>query len=126
MSISCSSRQDVKKTEEFCKPQANLKKHSKPKSKHENLEGHNWLKLKLSNGPWMEYQKIGNTGEVILFVCGIDDSIVSFSKMPDLVNKAKKGRCQLYYVNCPGNGYSTVPDSTFFNPIYLRNCLAEF
>ena len=130
MSMACSARQYVKTTEEFCEKnltENEQNKFPKPKSPHESLEGHNWLQLKLNNGPWVEYLKIGNKGETIIFVCGIlDDSIETFSKMPDLINKAKNGKCQLYYLNLPGNGYSTVPDSNYFNPIYLRKCLAEF
>ena len=118
MSMSCSSKHYVKTTEKFF---------SKPVSPHENLEGHDWLQLKLNNGPWVEYLKIGNKGKKILFISGIlDDSIVTFSKMPGLIKKAQNGYCQLYYVNLPGNGYSSVPDGNYFNPLYLKNCLAEF
>jgi len=130
MSISCSTKQYVKTTEAFCEKKLTEKeqnKFPKPKSPHESLEGHDWLQLNLNNGQWVEYQKIGNQGETIIFVCGIlDDSIVTFSKMPELINKAKNGYCQLYYLNLPGNGYSSIPDRNYFNPIYLRNCLVEF
>jgi len=128
--ISCASRQSVKTTEEFCNKnltQMERNKFPKPTSPHESLGGHGWLQLELNNRPWMEYLRIGHKGETIIFVCGIlDDSIVTFSKMPDLIEKARNGNCQLFFVNLPGNGYSTVPDRKFFNPIYLRKCLAEF
>ena len=94
-------------------------------SPHKNKKGYDTYELK--NGHEMEYLKIGYQGEIILFICGIlDDSIVTFSNMPVLIDKAEKGLCQLYFVNLPGNGYSTIPDKHFFNPIYLKLCLEEF
>ncbi len=126
--MSCASKQSVQTTEKFYRNHLsdnvsiNI---SKPESPHENKEGHDWIRL--NNGQYMEYLKIGNQGETIIFVCGIlDDSIVTFSNMPDLIKKAKKGRCQLLFVNLPGNGYSSIPDPQFFNPIYLKLCFEEF
>jgi len=119
MLMACATQQDIPLTD------VERNKIPIPDSKHKNLEGHDWLQL--SNGQWVEYLKIGNIGEVVVFVCGIlDDSITSFSYMPKLKEKAKNGYCQLYYVNLPGNGYSSVPDRNTFDPIFLKNCLAEF
>jgi pimeloyl-ACP methyl ester carboxylesterase len=117
--MACVTKQDVPLTD------ADRNKIPIPDSKHNNMDGHKWLQL--NNGHWVEYLKIGNKGEVVVFVCGIlDDSITSFSYMPKLKEKAKNGLCQLYYVNLPGNGYSSIPDRNDFDPLFLKNCLAEF
>jgi hypothetical protein len=126
--LSCAARQSIKKTEAFWQNQLSKQEVSKisiPDSAHENKKGYG--RYKLQSGHEMEYLKIGHQGEIIIFICGIlDDSIVTFSNMPVLIDKAEKGLCQLYFINLPGNGYSSIPNKYYFNPIYLKLCLEEF
>jgi len=126
--LACAARQSVKETIEKSQiklSDQNLKEVPKPTSPHEQKKGHHWLQL--DNGNYIEYLQIGNQGEKIIFLAGIlDDSIVTFSNIPELINNANKGLCQLYFLNLPGNGYSSIPDQNIFNPIFLRLCLEQF
>jgi len=126
--MACASKQSVQKTIEKSQEKLsedNLIKIPQPDSPHAAIAGHKVLLL--NNGQHIEYRQIGNQGEIIIFVCGIlDDSIITFSKIPNLINKANNGLCQLFFLNLPGNGFSSIPDQNYFNPIYLRSCLEQF